>query len=289
MTGVAGGGEQPGWRAWLRSARDHIAGEGHKLTRRWREGGHRRNFDFPGPGRLVTARDVLVVVYMALTTLLVALLFDEEAARAARQFPMYVYSIFATITRVGDSAWILILTGVGTLAALSWAASLGHLIERRALEVLAGRSAFIFASVALSGILSQIIKRVGRARPKLLDNGGPFQFDFLSFKSTWASFASGHAITSFALATALAVLFPRWRVPLFAAAALVACSRVIIGSHYPSDVVAGATIGVAVVVLMHRSLAARDMIFSSRSGMAKTRGDMLLRRGLTRLYRRWRA
>lgn len=58
------------------------------------------------------------------------------------------------------------------------------------------------------------------------------------------SFPSAHAASTFAAATAFAPLLPHapWR--LFAAT--MALSRVVLGVHYPSDVVAGAALGVAV-------------------------------------------
>ena len=58
------------------------------------------------------------------------------------------------------------------------------------------------------------------------------------------SFPSGHATTSFACATVLGVLVPRFRAGFFVLAAAVAWSRVYVGVHYPLDVIAGAAWGV---------------------------------------------
>jgi undecaprenyl-diphosphatase len=55
------------------------------------------------------------------------------------------------------------------------------------------------------------------------------------------SYPSAHASTSFAAAAALAPALPR--VPLHAAAVLMALTRPYLGLHYPSDVVAGAFFG----------------------------------------------
>ena len=68
------------------------------------------------------------------------------------------------------------------------------------------------------------------------------------------SFPSGHATTSFACATVLALLLPRLRVPLFLLAAAIAWSRVYVGVHYPLDVVAGAALGVAIGLGVARAL-----------------------------------
>jgi undecaprenyl-diphosphatase len=65
-----------------------------------------------------------------------------------------------------------------------------------------------------------------------------------------ASFPSGHATTAFAAAWTIALLRPALRVPALVLAALVAASRVVLGVHYPFDVIAGALTGVAVGTLV---------------------------------------
>lgn len=67
------------------------------------------------------------------------------------------------------------------------------------------------------------------------------------------SFPSGHAALAFALATAGALEAPRWYVaaPGMVWAATVSVSRVWMGVHYPSDVLAGALLGAGSAVVVH--------------------------------------
>ena len=57
------------------------------------------------------------------------------------------------------------------------------------------------------------------------------------------SFPSGHTITAFAVAMSLGVFYPGLLVGLLFCAASVAASRILLGMHFLSDVVAGAAIG----------------------------------------------
>jgi undecaprenyl-diphosphatase len=64
------------------------------------------------------------------------------------------------------------------------------------------------------------------------------------------SFPSGHAATSFAAATVLTAFAPRWGAVWFVLALAIGFSRVYVGVHYPLDVVGGATLGVAIALLL---------------------------------------
>lgn len=63
--------------------------------------------------------------------------------------------------------------------------------------------------------------------------------------SSW-SFPSGHATFFFALSTAVYLYHKKWGIGFFIATILITISRVIAGIHYPSDIVGGALIGIAV-------------------------------------------
>ena len=58
------------------------------------------------------------------------------------------------------------------------------------------------------------------------------------------SFPSGHTASAFLMMTLLASFFPILRIPMFLWAATVGIARVYLGVHYPTDVFAGAILGI---------------------------------------------
>jgi undecaprenyl-diphosphatase len=66
------------------------------------------------------------------------------------------------------------------------------------------------------------------------------------------SFPSGHSITAFAVAISVGLFYPELMAYLLTVAFLIASSRIILGMHFLSDVVAGAAIGITLAVIIFR-------------------------------------
>jgi undecaprenyl-diphosphatase len=104
--------------------------------------------------------------------------------------------------------------------------------------------ALIAAALAVSTgiILFRKLKRsIGRTRPCALE---PHCWATLLPPDQF-SFPSGHTITAFAVAASLGGFYPMLLPGLLFCAASVAASRILLGMHFLTDVIAGAALGSA--------------------------------------------
>lgn len=112
------------------------------------------------------------------------------------------------------------------------------------------RILFLFVSISAAGLISTLIKwLVGRYRPSMLDEG-LYGFNFFGAGYELTSLPSGHTVTAFSLAAAVGILFPRLSIAAFIIAISIGMTRIILTSHYLSDVIAGAGIGILSTMLV---------------------------------------
>ena len=106
------------------------------------------------------------------------------------------------------------------------------------------------ALLARFGFVPLIRAFVERPRP-FVDNPAIVTL----FNEASYSFPSGHAAFFFALSTVVFLYNKRWGFWFYAASVVIGLARIVAGVHYPTDVIGGAVLGVAVGFLAHRYFA----------------------------------
>jgi membrane-associated phospholipid phosphatase len=160
---------------------------------------------------------------------------DLAATRATTELAGTALDRPMRVAGWAGSAWLLVPVAIGL--------ALGCAVRRAwgALVVVAGTAALVW-------LLNPVLKGAfTRDRPDVRDLVEP--------TSRW-SFPSGHAVASAAFATLVVLLaWPtRGRRPVLAGAIafvlVVGASRLVLGVHFPSDLVAGWALGIAVVTAL---------------------------------------
>jgi membrane-associated phospholipid phosphatase len=171
--------------------------------------------------------------------------------------------------------WARILTDfgkdenvLGTLGALliviAVVAPAMHGLTRSLLLGFGTRLQYLFFAVLFPVLVGEVIKWVvGRGRPF---TGGAevnvFNFSHFAGTQAYSSFPSGHSITAAALAFGVAAVWPRTKVVMIVYAVIILATRLVLLAHHPSDVVAGALLGVIGAMAVRYWFAARRLGFA---------------------------
>ena len=227
----------------------------------------RRHVARPAHGTALLGWGLVVLILLAFIHLV-----DEPVSKTLRALPPPISWFFALITDIGLAGVTLWPSGLGIVAGLlvlsrrkrPWT------FPSRLLGAVLLRLSFVFIAVAGSGLIVTAVKRVfGRPRP-WAEPVNAATFEFFTLKSQYVSFPSGHATAIAAGCVALALLFPRARGFLAVLALLVAVSRIVVGAHFPADILAGAAFGTAFTLGTWRWYAARALIFPASGALQST-------------------
>jgi undecaprenyl-diphosphatase len=197
---------------------------------------------------------------------IIALMYALDAREIVLMPPRGTVSLWPVriLTDFGKSAYVLWFLA-GLLFAVAIISPQLRAASRALLLGFGTRLQFVFFAVLVPVLTGEVIKwAVGRGRPFVGGEADAFNFAHFNGTEAYASFPSGHAVTSFALAFAVSAVWPQARLVMIVYAVLIAISRLVLLAHHPSDVVAGALIGIIGAMFVRYWFAARRLGFAIR-------------------------
>ena len=187
---------------------------------------------------------------------------DARAVAVAQRVPERLIGFFSYVTDFGKSFWFLVPVALALAVIAFFTSPTLPRMSQRVLAVIAVRLGFLLLAIGLPGLFFSVAKRlIGRARPLVEGSAAPFSFRPLSWSVEYASLPSGHSIDAFAAAAAIGALWPWTRPFMWTYAIIIGVSRIALTAHFPSDVLAGAVVGVVGVLLVRDWFATRGLAF----------------------------
>jgi membrane-associated phospholipid phosphatase len=156
-----------------------------------------------------------------------------EIASRISTFDLALYRRVRSLARGDAVKWVRRYSRLGEHGAV-WliGGTVAAIVDRPRRRRWARATTTVGAAYAVSTSIKLVVRR---RRPVVAD------LPALMGTPTGLSFPSSHATSSFAAARAFGALVPG--APLQLAAATMAASRLFLGVHYPSDIVAGGALG----------------------------------------------
>ncbi len=152
---------------------------------------------------------------------------------------IFLKEFFVDITRLGKSSLYFVISIVGF--ALFYFGDKFKIIRSKTKNKLANFFISSFLYILIVGIITQFIKHiVGRPRPNHINFEDVYNFNFFTLESNFHSFPSGHSSTIFIVCFLLVAVFPKLKYFFYFLASIIALSRVVVGAHFFTDIVAGA-------------------------------------------------
>ncbi len=206
-----------------------------------------------------------LAIAITVAAIVASMFFMDTAATAwGRQLPRWLTDAADQITNFGLSGYFLYPLGFILLMLAALLAPSLPAMTQGVVAALAARFGFLFVAIAVPSLFDTVVKRlIGRARPYVGTYDDPFAYRPLIWRPEYASMPSGHATTAAAAAIAIGAIWPRARAPMGIYALIIMFTRVVIIVHHPSDVIAGALVGVVGAFLVRRWFAARRLVFSA--------------------------
>jgi undecaprenyl-diphosphatase len=205
----------------------------------------------------------LLVLSAILGACIVGLMIALDAGEIAMMPPRGTPALWPVriLTDLGKDAYVLYLL-MAILVVVALASPLLRETNRARLLRIGAQVQYLFLAVLFPVLVSELVKWVaGRGRPFVGGKANPFNFVPFAGTEAYFSLPSSHAVTGFALAFAVGAIWPRAWPWMFVYAVLIAASRLVLLAHHPSDVVAGALVGVAGAMAVRYWFAARQVGF----------------------------